>query len=96
MVELMQEMEAVVAESDMSKGFVLSDNILKNDVNDNKFDGAYSHKASKSLNDLDLFTKGQPFDFYKELREKAPIYFHQPMPTAVSYTHLTLPTILLV
>ena len=81
MVRLVLEMGVVVAESDMSKGFVLSDNILKNDVNDNKFDGAYSHKASKSLNDLDLFTKGQPFDFYKELREKAPIYFHQPMPT---------------
>ena len=34
MVELMQEMGAPVAESNMSKGFILSDNILKNDIND--------------------------------------------------------------
>ena len=81
MVELMQEMAVAVAEINMSKGFILSDNILKNEINNNKFDASYSYKASKSLNDLDLFTKGQPFDFYKELREKAPIYFHQPMPT---------------
>ena len=80
MAALMPEMQAA-EEIDMIDGFVLSDNILKNDINDNKFDSAYSYKASKSLNDLDLFTRGQPFDFYKELREKAPIYFHQPMPT---------------
>ena len=63
----------------MSEGFVLSDNILKNDINDNKFDSAYSYKASKSLNDLDLFTRGQPFDFYKELREKIEVQLKNDM-----------------
>ena len=64
-----------------SEGFILSDNILKNRINGSKFEHVYKFKASESLNDLDLFTKGQPFNFYSELREKAPIYFHEPMPT---------------
>ena len=37
------------------------------------------HIPSNFLNDLDLFTKGQPFDLYKELRENAPVFFHPPM-----------------
>ena len=77
----MVEMEAVEVESNMDQGFVLSDNILGNEINDSKFDHLYSYKPAKSLNDLDLFTKGQPFSFYKELRERAPIFFHKPMPT---------------
>ena len=80
MVELMLEMEVVV-ESNMNKGFVLSDNIIKNKIEDCKFDHTYSYVAKKSMNDLDLFTKGQPFDFYDELRKNAPVYFHKPMPT---------------
>ena len=77
----MVEMEAVEVESNMDQGFVLSDNILGNEINDSKFDHLYSYKPAKSLNDLDLFTKGQPFSFYKDLREQAPIFFHKPMPT---------------
>ena len=80
MVGLMLEMEVVV-ESNMNKGFVLSDNIIKNKIEDCKFDHTYSYVAKKSMNDLDLFTKGQPFDFYDELRKNAPVYFHKPMPT---------------
>ena len=34
-----------------------------------------------SLNDLYLFTQGQPFELYQTLRENAPVYFHDPMPT---------------
>ena len=120
----------------MSSGYVLSDEVLKHRINEPAFPKNSSFKAGRSLNDLDLFTSGQPTDFYKELRENAPVYFHDPMPTdpepgywvltrhedikhvsmnpkifssqyatgnlltlgteAVSYTHLTLPTIALV
>ena len=45
------------------------------------FSTSSNKKANFSLNDLELFTKGQPIDFYKELREKAPVFYHDPMPT---------------
>ena len=48
----MVEMEAVEVESNMDQGFVLSDNILGNEINDSKFDHLYSYKPTKSLNDL--------------------------------------------
>ena len=85
----------------MGSGYVLSDEVVNHKINEPVFPKNSSYKAEKSLNDLDLFTKGQPVDFYKELRDNAPIYFHDPMPTdpepgywvltrheAVSYTHL--------
>ena len=65
----------------MSSGYVLSDEVLKNNINEPAFPKESFHKASKSLNDLDLFTKGQPHNLYKELRENAPVYFHDPMLT---------------
>ena len=65
----------------MSTGFVLSDEVLNNKINDPAFPNNSSYKASESLNDLDLFTKGQPTNLYKELRDNAPVYFHDPMPT---------------
>ena len=43
------------------------------------FEKKFEHTPSNFLNDLDLFTKGQPFDLYKELRENAPVFFHPPM-----------------
>ena len=65
----------------MSSGYVLSDEILDHEINEPAYSKKSSYKAERSLNDLDLFTKGQPVDFYKELRDNAPIYFHDPMPT---------------
>ena len=78
----MVEMEVVgVVANNMSKSFVLSDEILNHKINDSQFEKKYSYNASSSLNDLELFTKGQPINFYKELREKAPVFYHDPMPT---------------
>ena len=68
-------------ESNMNNGYILSDEILKNKINKAEFDYKYPHKASASFNDLELFTKGQPTNFYKELRENAPVFYHEPMPT---------------
>ena len=65
----------------MNNGYILSDEILKNKINKAEFDYKYPHKPSASFNDLELFTKGQPTNFYKELRENAPVFYHEPMPT---------------
>ena len=81
MPEFMVETRVVAEEIKMSDGYVLSDEILKHKINGSAFDHVYTHIASNSLNNLDIFTKGQPFDLYEELREKAPVYFHNPMPT---------------
>ena len=64
----------------MSKGFVLSDKVLNNKLNSPAYNFKYSYTADKSLNDLDIFTNGQPYDFYKDLRENAPIFYHESMP----------------
>jgi cytochrome P450 len=64
----------------MSKGFVLSDQIINNEIRNPAFKQINSFKPSDKLNDLELFTKGQPFNLYKELRDNAPIFFHEPMP----------------
>ena len=65
----------------MSSGYVLSDEVLDHKINEPAFPKNSSFRAERSLNDLDLFTKGQPVDFYRELRDNAPVYFHDPMPT---------------
>jgi cytochrome P450 len=64
----------------MSKGFVLSDHIINNEIRNPAFKQINSFKPSDNLNNLDLFIKGQPFNLYKELRDNAPIFFHEPMP----------------
>ena len=64
----------------MSKSFVLSDQIINNEIRNPAFKQINSFKPSNKLNELDLFTKGQPFNLYKELRDNAPIFFHEPMP----------------
>ena len=64
----------------MPRGFVLSDEIINHSINNPAFNKNYKYKAPEILNNLDLFTKGQPFELYKDLRENAPVYFHEPMP----------------
>ena len=82
---MVEYMEVVMAEaeveSNMNNGYILSDEILKNKINKAEFDYKYPHKPSASFNDLELFTKGHPTNFYKELRENAPVFYHEPMPT---------------
>ena len=64
----------------MPQGFVLSDEIINHSINNPAFKENYKYNAPEKLNNLDLFTKGQPFELYKDLRENAPVYFHEPMP----------------
>ena len=63
----------------MSKPFILSDEVLKHEIRGPAYDKKYIHNPKNHLNDLELFTKGQPFDLYKDLRSNAPVYFHNPM-----------------
>ena len=65
----------------MSKGFILSDEVLNHEINNPAYKEKYNFNPSDQLNDLDLFTKGQPFSLYKDLRENAPVFYHEPMPT---------------
>ena len=69
MPERMEVTQVGAEEIKMSGGYVLSDEILKHKINGSAFDHVYTHIASNSLNNLDIFTKGQPFDLYEELRE---------------------------
>ena len=65
----------------MSKGFILSDEVLNHEINDPAYKEKYNFNPSDQLNNLDLFTKGQPFSLYKDLRENAPVFYHEPMPS---------------
>ena len=64
----------------MSKGFILSDEVLNHEINNPAYKEKYNFNPTDQLNDLDLFTKGQPFSLYKDLRENAPVFYHEPMP----------------
>ena len=64
----------------MSKGFILSDEVLNHEINSPAYKEKYSFNPSDQLNNLDLFTKGQPFSLYKDLRVNAPVFYHEPMP----------------
>ena len=54
--------ETAVEEADTPKG--------------HKYDLAFSAKPPVNLSNLDLFTKGQPFDAFARMRETAPVCWH--------------------
>ena len=62
-VEMLEEVEV----TNPNPGYILSDEILSNKINHPKHNISYPHKPSGSLNDLDLFTKGQPISLYLSL-----------------------------
>ena len=49
-------------------------------INSPKYEEAYSFERDFDLTDLFMFTKGQPYEKFAELRERAPIYFHKTGP----------------
>ena len=65
----------------MSNEFVLSTEVPQHSINQPAHPKHYSFRTEASLNDLYRFTQGQPFELYQTLRENAPVYFHDPMPT---------------
>jgi cytochrome P450 len=54
----------------------ISNEVVKTVINKPAYDLAFSHKISRSMVDIDLFTEGHPFHLYDECRENAPILFH--------------------
>lgn len=54
----------------------ISNEVVKTVINKPAYDLAFSHKISRSMVDIDLFTEGHPFHLYDECRENAPVLFH--------------------
>ena len=52
----------------MTSGYVLSDEVLNHKINKPAFQQDSTYRANKSLNDLELFTKGQPVDFLQGVK----------------------------
>ena len=53
------------------------------EINSPKYEEIYSFKRDFDLTDLFMFTKGQPYEKFAQLRQQAPIYFHK---TCLLYT----------
>ena len=50
------------------------------EINSPKYEEIYSFERDFDLTDLFMFTNGQPYEKFAELRKKAPIYFHETGP----------------
>ena len=50
------------------------------EINSPKYEEIYSFKRDFDLTDLFMFTKGQPYEKFAQLRQQAPIYFHKTGP----------------
>ena len=62
----------------MAEPVSISNAIAKKTFSSNAHLPIHEFESDVNLTDLDLFTNGQPFDQFKKMREKAPIYLHAP------------------
>ena len=62
----------------MTEPVSISNAIAKKTFSSNAHLPIHEFESDVNLTDLDLFTNGQPFDQFKKMREKAPIYLHAP------------------
>ena len=62
----------------MTEPVSISNAIAKKTFSSNAHLPIHEFESEVNLTDLDLFTNGQPFDQFKKMREKAPIYLHAP------------------
>ena len=62
----------------MTEPLSISKAIAKKTFSSNAHLPIHEFESEVNLTDLDLFTNGQPFDQFKKMREKAPIYLHAP------------------
>ena len=56
----------------------ISNEVIKTIINKPAYEETFNHSISQSLTDLQLFTKGQPFEIFDEYRLHAPVHFHEP------------------
>ena len=62
----------------MDETISISRNLAKKTFSSNAHSPIYDFGTDINFTDLEVFTKGQPFNQFKELREQAPIYLHPP------------------
>ena len=62
----------------MTEPVSISNAIAKKTFSSNAHLPIHEFESDVNLTDLDLFTNGQPFDQFKKMREKAPVYLHAP------------------
>ena len=62
----------------MTEPVSISNAIAKKTFSSNAHLPIHEFESEVNLTDLDLFTNGQPFDQFKKMREKAPVYLHAP------------------
>ena len=62
----------------MTEPVSISNAIAKKTFSSNAHLPIHEFESDINLTDLDLFTNGQPFDQFKKMREKAPVYLHAP------------------
>ena len=62
----------------MTEPVSISNAIAKKTFSSNAHLPIHEFESDVNLTDLDLFTNGQPFDHFKKMREKAPVYLHAP------------------
>ena len=56
----------------------ISNEVIKTIINKPAYEQTFNHNISQPLTDLQLFTKGQPFEIFDEYRLHAPVHFHEP------------------
>ena len=54
----------------------ISNEVIKTIINKPAYEEIFNHNISQPLTDLQLFTKGQPFEIFDEYRLHAPVHFH--------------------
>ena len=62
----------------MGEPISISKDLSKKTFSSNAYPPIYDIGSSINFTDLDVFTHGQPFSQFKELREQAPIFLHPP------------------
>ena len=62
----------------MNEPVSISNAIARKTFSSNAHLPIHEFESDVNLTDLDLFTNGQPFDEFKKMREKAPVYLHAP------------------
>ena len=60
----------------MNQPISISKEVIKTQFNPNKYPLIYNYKAEINFSDLNIFTKGPPYEHFEKMRKLAPIYFH--------------------
>ena len=67
----------------MNQPISISKEVIKTQFNPNKYPFVYNYEAEINFSDLDIFTKGPPYEHFEKMRKLAPIYFHPAFLAAV-------------